>query len=218
MNIWTCARWIHCRCRLGVSAKSGAVKALECNTDSSVDNIEKSIGKIGRVVELRARNVETIKKKGYQPLSGVHHSMPSMDAFFSVCEQSYLLLNRVISAAGGVEPGSVRQFGLSLNADTLGVVEISVEEESRYTTTFIFHQIHPSSEWLPGTFFKVRLYHDARMVEVLQYQKSERAEPSYAYPNKKMYQSDEKQQQNKLFCEWLSFCLSHGYRLTSSHL
>ena len=33
----------------------------------------------------------------------------------------------------------------------------------------------------------------------------------YEYPNRDMYQHDEKAQQNRFLGEWLSHCLNHGH-------
>lgn len=164
-------------------------------------------------MDVNARTARIIRTKSHQSFIGANQYLPSLENFFSICEQNYFLVKKIVDAAGGVESKVKQQFGIALNAEALGIVEISIDEQSRYTTTIIFHQVHPSSEWLPGTFFKVRVYDDAKMVEVLQYQRCDRLAPAYSYPNRKMYQCDEKQQQNKLLFEWLSFCLSHGYRL-----
>lgn len=57
----------------------------------------------------------------------------------------------------------------------------------------------------------IRLYHDARMAEVLSSQDVRQIKPRYDYPNTKMHQQDEKQQINQFLNEWLQLCLSLGH-------
>jgi uncharacterized protein YqiB (DUF1249 family) len=54
---------------------------------------------------------------------------------------------------------------------------------------------------------EVRLYHDAKVAEVLSCQRISKLEPSYEYPNLKMHQRNEKQMVNIFLAEWLQFCL-----------
>lgn len=56
----------------------------------------------------------------------------------------------------------------------------------------------------------IRLYHDARMAEVISSQDVFQVKPRYDYPNKNMHQQDEKQQINQFLNEWLHLCLEHG--------
>ncbi len=56
----------------------------------------------------------------------------------------------------------------------------------------------------------VRLYHDARMAEVVAYSGEKAGLASYEYPNEMMFQPDEKAQQNRFLAEWLSISLKHG--------
>ncbi len=57
---------------------------------------------------------------------------------------------------------------------------------------------------------EIRLYHDARMAEVISSQDIHQVKPRYDYPNKHMHQQDEKQQINQFLNEWLHLCLEHG--------
>jgi len=68
----------------------------------------------------------------------------------------------------------------------------------------------PLQRWISSPSFSVRIYHDARMAEVISYDKHHRLHIKYDYPNDNMYHSDEKFQLNNLLGEWLSHCLHHG--------
>ena len=95
---------------------------------------------------------------------------------------------------------------------------ITVNEITRYTSLITFeqkivaqiankdkvltHSLHPR--------MSIRLYHDARMAEVISSQDIHQVKPRYDYPNKNMHQQDEKQQINQFLNEWLHLCLEHG--------
>ena len=51
----------------------------------------------------------------------------------------------------------------------------------------------------------VRMYHDAKVAEVVNCSGRGGFEPEYGYPNKLMLQRDEKRQVNQLLGEWLDF-------------
>ncbi len=123
------------------------------------------------------------------------------------CEANYVRFVRLLPTLDeqedwvfGVEP--VRQGELSQ-------VIIEVIERSKYTTTLSITQNSMMTDWVPDSSIKVRLYHDARMAEVLTYQRR-RVRQSYDYPNQHMHQKDEKAQLNSFLGEWLDFCLKSG--------
>ncbi len=88
-------------------------------------------------------------------------------------------------------------------------VVIHILEKTKYTTAFSLTLTHPSMRrWLPQIFMKIRTYHDAKVAEVLNFQRHGRFAPSYDYPNPNMFQANEKQQINYFFTEWLDHCLN----------
>ena len=104
-------------------------------------------------------------------------------------------------------------FAVELPSDQLSEVVVSVVERSRYTTTISLTQATHVGEWVPEPTITVRLYHDARLAEVLSYQKNRRIKQSYEYPNDKMYHRNEKAQLNAFLGEWLDTCLKSGCAL-----
>ncbi len=82
------------------------------------------------------------------------------------------------------------------------VLEQSVKEQEQPTDKTLLHSFHPR--------MSIRLYHDARMAEVISSQDIHQVKPRYDYPNKYMHQQDEKQQINQFLNEWLHLCLAHG--------
>lgn len=130
------------------------------------------------------------------------------------CEANYVRLCKLM-------PGSGDSWRLALGEEQgEREIRIQVEERARYTTTIKVAQVAgslPASDWLNLPRLTVRLYHDARMAEVLAWEGHRRIKPRYEYPNSAMYHSDEKFQFNRFLSEWLNLCLSQGRsRLTLS--
>ncbi|WP_323816422.1 DUF1249 domain-containing protein [Cellvibrio sp. NN19] len=90
---------------------------------------------------------------------------------------------------------------------------LRVIERSPYTTTLELSRtaIGESSAWLALPKLTLRMYHDAKLAEVLAWEGHKRLRPRYEYPNQAMYQSDEKYQLNRFLGEWLALCLEHGH-------
>jgi uncharacterized protein YqiB (DUF1249 family) len=95
-------------------------------------------------------------------------------------------------------------------------IEISILEKTKYTTTFSLTLVHESMQrWIPKIFMTVRTYHDARVAEVLNFQHHSRFQAQYDYPNPRMFHTNEKQQINRFFNEWLDHCLKSQLRFDS---
>jgi len=102
------------------------------------------------------------------------------------------------------------------------VLTLSILEQTPYTTLVKLGQevdqetgqkknSDDDSIWFKLPVLTLRLYHDAKVAEVVWYEGDKRAFPRYDYPNKRMYQKDEKAQWNQFLAEWLAHCLEHGY-------
>lgn len=57
---------------------------------------------------------------------------------------------------------------------------------------------------------RIRVYHDLKMAEVIDYAQQGVGKSRYDYPNAQMLASDERWQQNLLLSEWLSRALEQG--------
>ena len=68
----------------------------------------------------------------------------------------------------------------------------------------------PKAPWSTRPALSVRLYHDARSAEVVEYQRDGYFRAVYDYPNRHMRLPDEKAQVNRFLGEFLSMCLVHG--------
>ncbi len=95
--------------------------------------------------------------------------------------------------------------------------KIVILESTRYTSTLEMSQI-PSNNtphFLRPS-MTIRLYHDAKVAEVLSAQRTQRLKPVYEYPNINMHQRNEKFMVNVFLAEWLHFCLSQNMAQTTN--
>lgn len=138
-------------------------------------------------------------KKAYRvDLSGLH----------AVCEANYARLLRLFP---DYEVANSRHLVVGPARVTLEVIE-----RCRYTT---FMRLSQSSSLAESSMLgylriEVRVYHDARMLEVSMFQSHRQIDARYDYPNKAMYQQDEKLQQNYFLAEWLEHCQRDAHLAT----
>jgi uncharacterized protein YqiB (DUF1249 family) len=120
----------------------------------------------------------------------------------AVCEANYARLMRLFP---DYEQCNSREFLVSAAR-----VRLDVVERCPYTTIFRINQQHAEARWLGKLCVEVRAYHDAGMLEVGMFQSHRQVAARYQYPNNKMFQQDEKSQQNRFLAEWLEHCLLNG--------
>ncbi len=97
---------------------------------------------------------------------------------------------------------------------TAGGLTVDLVESHKYTTIVRLSQTLPVPLTLAASpVMVVRVYHDARVAEVLSYQNHYRFQPRYDYPNPEMCQRREKQRVNEFLGEWLSFCIANEWSL-----
>lgn len=126
----------------------------------------------------------------------------------AACEANYVRLMRLLPQMRSER--QARRVALSQGDHLLGVLSLEVLEACPYTTTLRVRQEH-SLPWLPVPQLEVRVYHDARMAEVVGAENARRLHIRYPYPNAAMHQPDEKSQLNLFLGEWLSHCLACGH-------
>jgi len=138
---------------------------------------------------------------------------PNLVSLMTLCANNYMLLQKVLASKSAL--GEIRKFFIS---DFLSY-SVTIKEVTRYTSVICFEQDSLSSSFknIPGIVatalhprMTIRLYHDARMAEVLSTQDISQVKPRYDYPNSQMHQQDEKQQINQFLNEWLHLCLRLG--------
>ncbi len=148
---------------------------------------------------------------------------PNLSTLMNLCEVNYMLMLKIL--ADKEQVGEQRCFSIS---DFLSYT-ISVNEVTRYTSLVTISQdanflIGLMSQYVdngnPQTAntleqilrpkMVIRLYHDARMAEVISNQDIQQVKPRYDYPNAVMHLPDEKQQINAFLKEWLQLCYQLG--------
>ncbi|SDT88939.1 hypothetical protein SAMN05216296_0287 [Pseudomonas pohangensis] len=128
----------------------------------------------------------------------------------SACEVNYVRLMQLLPEMRAGQTS--RSIALSDGEHRLGVLRLDVVDVSPYTTTLMVQQ-EQQSPWLPSPRFEIRVYHDARMAEVVVADNVRRLRSLYPYPNQAMHQPDEKTQLNLFLGEWLTYCLGCGHEL-----
>jgi uncharacterized protein len=103
-----------------------------------------------------------------------------------------------------------------------GTLEVAILERSRYTTEVCLQasadtagKSKPGKDknWLRPPPITVRMYHDARMAEVVAVDGQGPVGGdglNFSYPNPAMHKEDERQQVNRYLSEWLAHCLANG--------
>lgn len=135
-----------------------------------------------------------------------------LPAEMAQCALNYVQLQRLMPVRGCA---AARGRGNDWESRLLGVgddvhIAIDIAERGPYTTTLHISQ-QALSEALPAPRLIVRVYHDARLAEVVEFSNRRRVWPRYDYPNPDMHQPDEKAQWNRFLGDWLSLCLHQGW-------
>ena len=121
------------------------------------------------------------------------------------CDANYLRLMKLFPALREEDRNA---FGMLVGA-TPYEVHMAVLERGPYTTLIRLTQL-PEAPWSARPALIVRLYHDARSAEVVEYQRDGHFRAVYDYPNEDGRHPDEKAQVNRFLGEFLAMCLKHG--------
>jgi|TARA_R110002072_G_scaffold4261_1_gene30157 uncharacterized protein YqiB (DUF1249 family) len=122
------------------------------------------------------------------------------------CATNYGLMLRIFPA---LSHDGVFEFALS----NCGTVRMNLIERTPYTDLVGLQQSGVASILPNLSLCKIRMYHDARMAEVVEWEGQRGLKGRYEYPNEAMHQEDEKWQRNKFLGELLSYCLREGRAL-----
>ena len=121
------------------------------------------------------------------------------------------------------ELGSAQGTLLSHGADGM-TLQLSILEHSKYTTTIaLTHHLHMDSAphlrlhsvMIVDPFMKIRVYHDARVAEVLSYQCHTQLQIFHPDATLNVQNLREKCRNNRFLSEWLDYCIARGYKFAS---
>ena len=137
----------------------------------------------------------------------MQHKRYSIDlpSHLAECDTNYLRLNKLFPSLHERDASS---FAIDINGSMLEI-KLEVVERSRYTSLVRLTQL-PVAPWSRKPSITIRMYHDARNAEVVEYQGKRHFRAVYDYPNEDMRHPDEKAQINRFLGEYLSLCLTHG--------
>jgi len=135
--------------------------------------------------------------------------IPSKKPLMVMYEENYQALARLI-------PDMAVDTAILSSSRDLPDLHMEVVERGKYTLTIAFLHVLEESEIVPDMYLKVKIYHDARVAEVLTYQNKTGFARIYTYPNSKIRYPIEKRRVNQFLSEWLAYCASKGYRSTCS--
>lgn len=126
-------------------------------------------------------------------------------AHLDECDDNYRRLTRLMPDLRRTDRCEFRMFphGAAM------AMTFEVTHRSRYTTVLTL-DLPASVRSIGGMRIKIRVYHDARTAEVIEFQGQRRFKAVYDYPNPQMRQPDEKVQVNRFLSEFLNACLRYG--------
>ena len=123
-------------------------------------------------------------------------------------ETNYMLLLRLL--ADNTVAGQSRRFFINEQLS----YQVDILEVTKYTSKIAFLQTSKIAQGVLSEKLQpnmlIRLYHDARMSEIIESQNIKHIKPRYDYPNSHMRLPDEKQQVMLFLKEWLQLCLAKG--------
>jgi uncharacterized protein YqiB (DUF1249 family) len=132
---------------------------------------------------------------------------PTVGALLVLCEENYARLSRLA-------PGLSGRRGLLLSRVPGGVdLHLTIESQSPYTTLLRLTHVFKGGEGPDRALgsdpdLRLRVYHDARQVEVLDLRQS-------ALPRHAAYEPpalESKWRRNLFVAKWLAYCLHQGHR------
>lgn len=129
----------------------------------------------------------------------------------TAAEFNYALLARL---APDLRRSDEHRFQVTGPGGRQSTVLLRVCERGPFTTLLEVAESGATHGWVAPMVAIVRVSHDARVAEVVEFHRRRRLQARYPYPNPQMLQPDEKLQVNRLLGEWLQHCLRWGAACT----
>ena len=129
-----------------------------------------------------------------------------LKSFHFVCEKNYLLFSQILPS---LNQESIFSFGLPMENSKLNEVSISLNKISKFTSDIkVCFSAELSKE------IEIRLYHEAKMCEVIRFQGYHQSLISILPSQKKFgFTKDEKYQWNSFLNKFLTICKESGRSL-----
>lgn len=129
--------------------------------------------------------------------------VPDLQALHSLAERNYAALQRLLGHENS-KPDRELQVGEQLR------FRIAEKSSARYTTDIAIEQLEPHGHSFVRAAFIVRLYHDARMAEIIDCQGVEGLTALQTVHERPGHGRDEKLQLNLHLADWLKLCFQVG--------
>ena len=136
--------------------------------------------------------------------------VPHLPSILATCENNYVCMLKLLPDCDTTDLSYVFEAAQGFK------YKIKIIESTRYTSTLEMSQIASNTPHFLQPSMTIRLYHDAKVAEVLTSQRTQQLKPVYEYPNIKMHQRNEKFMVNVFLAEWLHFCLSQNLASTAN--
>ena len=131
-----------------------------------------------------------------------------LKSFHFVCEKNYLIFSQNLPS---LNQESIFSFGLPMKNLKLNKVSISLNKISKFTSDI---KVCFSAELSKEIEIEVRLYHEAKMCEVIRFQGYHQSLISILPSQKKFgFTKDEKYQWNSFLNKFLTICKESGRSL-----
>ena len=129
----------------------------------------------------------------------------------AIYECNYIRLRQLFPQLGSMDEVSVSRSDGTLD------LHVTINERNRYTTTLtLTYEFEDEQGRFPAPDIQVRIYHDARLAEVLRCGRLRgRRDASYDSARRD-YTLDAKWRINRFLQKWLGYCLRQGHRFHSA--
>ncbi len=133
-----------------------------------------------------------------KPGQGAKKYIPDLERRLSCCSKNYQKLAQIIPTH------FTGEGAMALSLGRLGCLEIRLESLSEYTWSITLqHTPLKWPAWLSGAQMRVRLYHDAKLAEVISFLGNGVAQDQFDSQVVNLLYPDEKQQLDDFLGEWL---------------
>ena len=137
--------------------------------------------------------------------------IPNLAGDLAECDANYLRLRRLFPAMGRQDSFA---FGFRSRTGAEAQVTLAVHERSPFTTTLLLTvSCAAGKPFIRWPRLKVRIYHDVKSAEVVQFDRHRNFHQRYPVPNPQLFAPDEKSQVNRFLGELLAHCLAQGHSL-----
>ncbi|MCF7501642.1 MULTISPECIES: DUF1249 domain-containing protein [unclassified Pseudoalteromonas] len=127
----------------------------------------------------------------------------SLPKYLTLCEHNYVRALKLLPKERQI--GHVRKVQLGNSTFV-----VKIDDTAKYTMDISISQETGNLHVVTPLYLTVRMYHDAKVAEIVHHDFHQRIKPSYAYPNPNMHQKDEKYQLNAFLYDWLVACVENG--------